>query len=449
MGEAIRLPPGGVLILSLSMLSGLGCVRAATHAGIVMLALGCSAATAAGQTTALVGVRVLDGTGRTLDAAVIVVRDGRIAAVGPQATTPVPDGATRLDMAGKTILPGLVNAHGHVGNTVGLRADRNGYTRENLLRQLRTYAQYGVTTVYSLGDDDTAGFALRDEQGTGPLDRARLFVAGPVITADTAEAARAMTDSVADRKPDLLKIRVDDNLGTSRKMPEPAWRAAVARADERGLRIAAHVFYLADAKAVLDAGVDFIAHSVRDVPVDAAFIAALKAHDACYSPTLMREVSTFVYESTPSWIDDPFFLQSVDPAMVRQLRDPAFQARYRNSPTAKGYKAGLDVAMRNLRTLRDAGVTIAFGTDTGPPGRFQGFFEHLELEKMVEAGLTPMQAIVSATGDAARCHQRSGEIGTIAPGALADLLVLDANPLDDIRNTRRIDSVWIGGRRLP
>ena len=180
---------------------------------------------------------------------------------------------TRVDVKGKTLLPGLVNAHGHVAATTGLRSDPASYTRENLTRQLRTYAQYGVTTVFSLGDDQALGFEMRNEQATGTLDRARLFVAGAVITGNTAEAARAMAAKVADMKPDLIKIRVDDNLGTGRKMPEPAWRAVIDEAHKRNLKVAVHIYSLADAKATLGGGADFIAHSVRDLPVDDAFIA--------------------------------------------------------------------------------------------------------------------------------------------------------------------------------
>jgi imidazolonepropionase-like amidohydrolase len=407
---------------------------------------------AAAQSTALVGARVFDGTGRVIENAVVVIRGDRIDAVGPAASVRVPDGARRVDLKGRTVLPGLVNAHGHVGSTVGLRNDPKGYTRENLVRQLRGYLFYGVTTVYSLGDDQEEGFRLRDEQSSGPLERARLFVAGPVINADTAEAARAATDKVADLKPDLIKIRVDDNLGTGKKMPEAAWRAVLARAHERGLRLAAHIYYLADAKALVKAGTDFIAHSVRDLPVDEEFARDLKANDACYCPTFTRELSTFIYGDTPSWVNDPFFARGFGADIPQQLADPARHAQIRASPGWKQgqqYKASLEVAKKNLKTLVDQGVRIAFGTDTGPPGRFQGFFEHLELEMMVEAGLTPMQALMSATGDAARCHRKGGELGTIQPGAYADLLVLKANPLEDIKNTRAIESFFIGGRQLP
>ena len=408
-----------------------------------------SAQVASAQVTAFVGGRLIDGTGRVIENGTLIIDGGRIVAAGPAATA-VPAGATRVDVKGKTLLPGLVNAHGHVAATTGLRSDPASYTRDNLTRQLRTYAQYGVTTVFSLGDDQALGFELRNEQAIGPLDRARLFVAGAVITGATAEEARAMASKVADMKPDLLKIRVDDNLGSTRKMPEPAWRAVIDEAHQRNLKVAVHIYSLADAKATLEGGADFIAHSVRDVPVDEGFIAMLKSREVCYSPTFTREISTFMYDATPTWVDDPFFVKGVTPDIIAQLKDSKRQAQIRNGAGWKAgqqYKAGLEVAKRNLKTLVDRGVRIAFGTDTGPPARFQGFFEHLELELMVEAGLTPMQALVSATGDAARCHQRAGQFGTLAPGAAADLLILGANPLDHIRNTRSIEQVWINGRK--
>jgi imidazolonepropionase-like amidohydrolase len=401
------------------------------------------------QSTAFVGGRVIDGTGRVIDNGTVVINGAKITAVGP-ASTPVPAGATRVDLKGKTILPGLVNAHGHVAATSGLQSDtKQFYTRDNLLRQLRTYAMYGITTVFSLGDDQEAGFVLRNENSSA-TDRAKVFVAGPVINGATADEARAMAVRVAEMKPDLLKIRVDDNLGTSRKMPEAAWRATIEEAHARKLPIAVHVYWLADAKATLLAGADMIAHSVRDMPVDDQFINALKSRDVCYSPTFTREISTFIYDATPSWVDDPFFLKGAEKGVPELLKDPKRQETFRNSngwKTGQQYKAGLEVAKKNLKTLVDRGVRIAMGTDTGPPGRFQGFFEHLELEMMVDAGLTPMQALVSATGDAARCHRKAGEIGSLAAGAAADLLILNANPLENIRNMRSIESVWINGKK--
>jgi len=407
-------------------------------------------APAAAQPTAFVGGRLIDGTGRVIEGGTVIIDAGKIVAAGPSASTPVPAGATRVDVKGKTLMPGIVNAHGHVANTVGLRTDQASYTAENVRRQLRTYAQYGVTTVFSLGGEEAPAFEARDEQSRGTIDRARVFVSGPVITGDTPEAARANANKAADMKPDVLKIRVDDNLGTTRKMPEAAWRATIEQAHARGLPIAVHIYSLADAKATLAAGADLIAHSVRDVPVDDAFINALKSRDVCYSPTLTREISTFIYDATPSWVDDPFFVKGVDKDIPAQLKDPKRHEQIRTGNAWKAgqqYKVGLEVAKRNLKTLSDKGVRIAMGTDTGPPARFQGFFEHLELEMMVDSGLTPMQAIVAATGDAARCYKKNGALGTLAAGGAADLLVLGANPLDNIRNTRTIEQVWISGKR--
>ncbi len=389
------------------------------------------------STTAFTGARVIDGTDRApIDNGTILVRDGRIVAVGPAARVTVPAGAARVSLAGKTVIPGLVNAHGHVGNTDGL--EQGHYSAENVARDLRTYAAYGITTVYSLGDDQAAGFAARDAQRTPALDRARLFVAGPVLAPKSVDEARSLVDADAAMKVDIVKIRVDDNLGATPKMAPEIYRAVIAEAHKKGLRVAVHLFYLDDAKAVLDAGADFIAHSVRDADVDDAFVAMLKRRDACYCPTLMREVSTFVYESTPSWFSDQFFLKHADMKVVEQLKEPARQAQMRNSRSAERYKAGLEVANRNLKKLSDAGVHIAMGTDTGPPARFQGYFELMELEMMAKAGLTPRQVLASATRDAARCMKLDQEVGTLEPNKWADFVALDADPLADISNVRKI-----------
>jgi imidazolonepropionase-like amidohydrolase len=393
------------------------------------------------------GARLVDGNGKLISSkGVIVVRGGRIAAAGHAGATPVPGNAVKHDLSGQTVMPGLVNAHGHVGDTSGLQTGPQFYTRANLLAQLQKYASYGVTTVVSLGGDAEAGFTLRDAQSTPDgLDRARLFVAGPVITATSAEAARAEVDRIAAMKPDWLKIRVDDQLGTARKMPIEAVRAVIDQGHKHGLRVAVHIFYLEDAKAALAAGADFIAHSVRDLPVDDEFIRLLKARDICYCPTFTREVSTFAYATEPDFFKDPFFVKGADAAVVEQLRAPARQAQMAKSTSAARYKAGLDVALANLKRLADAGITIAAGTDTGPPARFQGYFEHLELDYMARAGLTPAQIIKAATGDAARCMGLK-DIGTLRPGAWADFIALKGDPLADIKATKTLTSVWIGGR---
>jgi imidazolonepropionase-like amidohydrolase len=333
----------------------------------------------------------------------------------------------------KTVIPGLINSHGHVNDPA---------------RDLRTYAAYGVTTVFSLGGEEAAHFTARDAQASGSLDRARLFVAGPVLAPRTPEEARAEVARNAAMKVGVIKIRVDDDLGTTDKMPPEVYRAVIDEAHKRGLRVAVHLFYLADAAAVLDAGADFIAHSVRDGEVTAALIDALKAKGVCLCPTLMREVSTFVYESTPAFFADPFFLEHADRQQVATLREPARQDAMRKSASAQRYKAALDVASRNLKRLSDGGIPIAMGTDTGPAGRFQGYFEHMELELMAKAGMTPRQILQAATRDAARCSKVDQDLGTLEPGKWADFVVLDADPLVDILNTRKINSVYVAGNAV-
>src|SRR6185503_16716874 len=198
-----------------------------------------------------------------------------------------------------------------------------------------------------------------------------------------------------------------------------------------------------DAKDVLRAGADFIAHSVRDKDIDEEFISLMKKRNIGYCPTFTREISTFVYESTPAFFSDPFFLGEADRDVVAQLQEPQRQEAMRKSQSAQRYKAALVMAKRNLKKASDAGLLVAVGTDSGPfANRFQGYFEHLEMEMMAEAGLTPAQILRSATIDAARA-MKLDSVGVLKAGAWADFVVLDRNPAQDIRNTRTISGVRI------
>ncbi len=420
-------------------------------AGALLFFAGCGGAedeSAAGLKV-FTGATVFDGQGGPpIENAAITVRGGRIVAVGPAAAVGAPAGAETIDLAGKFVTPGFILGHGHVGGARGLETGPDVYTRENLLDQLALYARYGVTTVLSLGGDGAEAARLRGEQAAPGLNRTRIYIAGAVVDGDTPEAARAQVDRNAEMPVDFIKIRVDDNLGTTKKMPLEAYRATIDQSHQRGLRLAAHLFYLEDAKALLEEGADFLAHSIRDRAADDEVIALLKEKNVCLCPTLTREVSTFVYEDVPEFFSDPFFLKDADPSVLEQLKDPERQKRMRESKAAQQYKVALETASANLKTLADAGVKIVFGTDTGPPARFQGYFEHMEMQLMAEAGLTPEQIVRSATGDAAECLGFD-EVGSLQAGKWADFNVFDENPLDDIANTRSLAGVWIAGTRVP
>lgn len=396
-------------------------------------------APAAGE--AWIGARIIDGTGRpAIEHATLFIRNGRIEAVG--AKVKLPRGVHKIDATGRTIIPGLINAHGHI----------------NDLSQLGIYLRDGITTVQSLGGAKEV--ELREQNAkAAPGTAPHLYIAGLIqdstaipgaVAVTTPQQARHSVDELIRDKPNFVKVRIDDFRGARAKMPPEVYQAVIDEAHKNGFRTAAHIVYLDDAKGVLRAGVDYIAHSVRDQEVDEEFIDLMKKRDVSYCPTLTREVAVFTYSETPSFFSDPFFLKEADPAEIARMSDPKHQEAVRSDPSAQWYKQHFPIAMHNLKALSDAGINIAMGTDGGGgPGRFQGYFEHLELEYEVKAGLTPMQALVSATSGAAKALNVSKNAGTLEKGKWADFVVLTANPLDDIRNTRKIESVWIGGFQVP
>lgn len=398
------------------------------------------------QYTAFIGADIVDGTGSApIRNGVLLVQSGRIAGVGEKKDVTIPEGSNTIDVAGKTIVPGFINAHGHVGDVKGI--DGGHYNRGNIIDNLEIYARYGITTVVSLGGDGPEAESLRAARDTATAGRARLFIAGEVIAGNTPEEAVAGVDRNDRMGVDFMKIRVDDNLGASKKMPEDVYRAVIKRSHELGYKIATHMYYLEDARNLLGAGTDMLAHSVRDLPVDDAFVTLLKEKNVPYCPTLTRELSTYVYGDTAEFFSDPFFLREYDGTTIRPLLDPRRQAQVRNSRSAKIYRQQLTTAVANLKKISDAGVPIVFGTDSGVPTRFIGYFEHLEMEMMADAGLTPMQIIVSATKTPAESLGLK-DVGLLAPRRWADFIVLDADPSHDIRNMHRISAVYIGGARV-
>ena len=419
-----------------------------------------------GQVTVLEHATVIDGTGRAPIAdATIVIAGDKIRQIGPASKVKTPTNAQTVDLTGKTIMPGIINLHGHVGMVKGLEQDMKHYTRENAEAQLRTYAMYGVTTTTSMGTDADLIVDIRDEQRRGKVNGARVFTAlqgfttlrgypthapgvkGVAQEVATSAQARAWVNRLADKNADMVKMWVDSHHGKFEKIPSSVYRAIIEQAHKRGLLAFAHLYELADAKGLVDAGLDVIAHSVRDAEVDDQLIARMRKNKVTYAATLSREQSTFVYADSPPWLDDPFFGKGTTPEII-QAAKTTLKDRQAKDPEREINKKGLTIAMRNLKKLADAGVRIGMGSDTGPPGRFSGYFEHWEMQLMVEAGLTPMKVIQAATKNSAEALRISKEFGTLEKGKTADLIVLDKNPLDDIRNTRTIHAVYLAGRKL-
>ena len=235
---------------------------------------------------------------------------------------------------------------------------------------------------------------------------------------------------MAARHPDIIKIWVDDFFGaTEPKMPPEIYGAVIDEAHKHGLRVAAHIFHLEDAKSLLRDGLDVIAHSVRDKPVDQEFIDLMKKNRAGYIATLTLDEAQFVYAEHPAWMDTAAFRSAVEPNVRETWLTAEYVSKIKRSPLTRLNKAALAQGMNNVKLLYDAGVLVGFGTDSGAtPTRLPGWAEHRELQLLVEAGLSPMEAIQCATRNAADVLGDLKNRGTLEPGKRADFLILDADP---------------------
>ena len=227
------------------------------------------------------------------------------------------------------------------------------------------------------------------------------------------------------------------------------YQAIIDEAHKNGLRVAAHLYHLDDARVLVADGVDVIAHSIRDGEVDNALLSAMKNHHVAYIPTLSLDDFAFAYGDSPAWISDPFFRAALDPGVLEMITSSEYKAKTRANKVAALETAALPVAMTNLKKIYDAGILVALGTDSGAtPVRVQGFAEHMELALMVQAGLTPLQAISVATKSAAQLLRIADNYGTLEPGKKANFIVLERDPSQDIRNTQTIRAVWKNGARV-
>jgi len=375
-----------------------------------------------GDVTVFQGADVIVGDGSVISDAVLVVQDDRIAYVGDGTDAPSTGDAPVVDLSGKTIMPALINAHMHLSSDVGERSD-----------QLQHLAYYGAGAAISLGlDEGPVGLVMRAE---AIPDGARSLSAGRGITSPepgrsevpywvtTEDEARTAVRELAEADVDFVKIWVDDRSGTYERLSPELYGAVIDEAHAHGLRVTAHVFTLEDAKGLLEAGVDAFAHGVRDMDVDDELVAMWRARP---------EVVLVPNLPGPGVAEDLSWLAGTVPAADLER----MQAAQRDRPAAQ---EAFGIQARNLVRLSREGVTISFGTDGSSP-----WAVHQEMADMVRAGLTPSEVIVAATSTSAEVL-RLDDMGTVAAGMSADFVVLDANPLDDITNTRRISEVYLRG----
>jgi imidazolonepropionase-like amidohydrolase len=422
------------------------------------------------QPTILRNATIIDGTGAPprehLD---ITLRAGLIESIAPTAQSK-PVGATIVDCTGKTILPGLISAHSHLGVIENnAEPSATAYNLPNVTAALNQFERFGVTTIVSLGLNRDLVYDLRAQQRSGTLGGATILTAGRgigvpngapplAVAADqvdrpaTPEEARRDVDGFAAHHADIVKVWVDPLHGKSPEMPPSVYAAAIDQAHKDHLHIAAHEYALDDARQLVNDGIDLLAHSVRDQPVDPAFVTSMLQHHTWYIPTLALDEAFYIYATTPAILQSNFFRQAAGPQLLAKLTAPDYASKTLADPSTPQHQQDEAIARRNLKTLYDAGVSIAFGTDSGAtPGRIPGFSEHRELEDLVAAGLTPLQAITLATGHTGQLIHTLDptlNVGLISPGYSADLLILTANPLTDIANTRHIAAVYHHGKLI-
>ncbi len=437
-------------------------------AASLVLAPSMGLAQALSPSTAIEHVRLVDGTGRAAQNDVTVILQGpRIQAIRPGTPplTALPPGTVVVDAHGETMIPGLINAHGHLAQVDGTRQSSTYYTEPHVLAELRQYEHYGVLDMLALGLNRDLVYQIRTQQQAGNLDGASVFVAdrgigvsggsppGPhaddqVYLPKTADEARRNVDEAAARETNYIKVWVDDLYGKAPKMQPAVYAAVIDEAHKHHIPVAAHVYALADAKSLVDAGVDVLAHSVRDQRVDRELITAMKRQGTYYIPTLTVDESAFVFADHPELLNDPFVERASTPAELDKLRSDAHRKSVRDDPQTAQHRKDFAMAKTNLLLMYSAGVRVAFGTDSGAnPVRLPGYAEHRELQLMVSAGLTPMQALHCATATNAKLLGIDQQSGTLTPGMKADFLLLERDPLSDIGNTQRILSIWHNGTK--
>jgi imidazolonepropionase-like amidohydrolase len=423
--------------------------------------------TAAQQVTVLTDVKVIDGTGAPVQPNKTVIIEGdRIRSISGDGAGK-PNDAKTIDMHGQTIMPLIINTHGHLGMVKGTASGVSNQTEDNFRHQLLRYQDYGIGAILSMGTDGPKFAEIREASRSGKWQGADVYSAGNgfgvkdgappatmgftnILRPDTPDEARKEVAAQAPMKPDFYKLWLDDFYGQYPKLISPeVYGAIIDEAHKHGLRVAAHLYHWKDARSLVADGVDVLAHSVRDGEVDDALLADMKKHHTAYIPTLSLDDFAFAYADSPDWVNQPFFRAALDPGVFEMITSPEYKAKTRESKMAKIEEEALPIAKRNLKKIYNAGILVALGTDSGAaPIRVQGFAEHVELELMVQAGLTPLEAISLATKNGAQLLRISDQYGTLEPGKKANFIVLTKDPSQEITNTKTIRAVWKNGVKV-
>ena len=405
------------------------------------------------------GARLITGDGGApIERAAFLVENGRFIRVGRQGDVLAPAGAARVDLTGKTVMPALIDAHSHIGYMKDLTSGPQNYTRDNILDHMHRFAYFGVAASQAMGSDfGELPFQIREElRGGGDPNAARFLTAGrglapleeispnnmrhAAYVVTTVEGARADVRELAQRKVPLVKMWVDSRGGTVKTLTPDLYGAILDEAHTHGMRVVVHATGLGDAKQLLRAGIDVFGHMISDV--DDELLGLFAQHPK--TAVLLALSAPRRVVSAP-WLNPPHALirETVSPAQTTRLQHRL--AAQTPTETAQARQAW-DRLARGVRMLAAAGVRIGVGTDGGGQtgDQFVGWTMHAELENMVTAGMTPAQVLVAATRNSAEILGLD-ELGTVAAGKSADFLVLDANPLDDITNTRRIAKVVLRG----
>ena len=409
------------------------------------------------------GARLITGNGgAAIENSAFVVQNNRFIAVGRRGELAAPPGAARVDLTGKTVIPALIDAHSHIGYMRNLTSGPQNYTRENILDHMHRFAYFGVAASMAYGSDfGELPFQLRDETAAGRYPAAaRFLTAGrglaPVdeispnnmrhsayLITNEADIRKAVQELAA-RNVKMIKTWVDSRGGTIRKFTPAMYGAIINEAHKHNMRVVVHATGLEDVKGLLRAGVDGLAHMVSDV--DDELIELLKARPNVFFTLALGGPRRNVYAP---WINTvhPLINETVSPEQIKRLHDRLAAA---NPADLAEARQAWDRLANGIKRLNAAGVRIGVGTDGGGQqgDQFIGWTMHTELENMVTAGMTPAQVLVAATRTSAGIAGLD-ELGTVATGKSADFVVLDANPLDDITNTRRINKVYLRGQEVP